>query len=194
MAFHTWLFNRIAYAYQWFFRSQVREYTRILNLHENDLDLPKGGKILDVGCGTGAFGAVFKQFGYEVIGVDIAKKMVKMGRKNHLECKEGDILNGLPFDAKEFDLVIMGNVLHGLDANSRVVIFRETSRLTKQKVLFHDYNTTRKWYISFIEWIERGDYFNFIQNLPMEFETNFDSVEVFNVSTTGAWYLCKKSV
>jgi SAM-dependent methyltransferase len=191
--FHTWLFNRIAYFYQFFYRKQVKEYAKILSLYEQELKLPKSAKILDVGCGTGAFGAAFKQRGYEVVGIDIAKKMVKKGRKNQLICEEGDILNGLSFDKDKFDLVIMGSVLHGVNADSRRIIFQETSRLTKQKVLFHDYHTTRKWYISFIEWIEHGDYFNFIKNLPTEFEDNFDSVKIFDVSTTSAWYLCRNS-
>jgi SAM-dependent methyltransferase len=193
MEYSTWLFNRIAFFFQWFYKIQVRDFTQLLDLFEYNLEIPEDAKILDVGCGTGAFGAAFKLRGYDVIGVDIAKSMVKQGRKNNLVCEEGDILHGLPYHANEFDLVIMGSVLHGVDADSRQVIFRETSRLTKQKILFHDYTSIRKWYISFIEWIEHGDYFNFVRNLPNEFENFFNKVQIFTKSDTSftAWYLCE---
>ncbi len=81
LRFHTWLFNIIAYFYQWFFKGQVNGYTENLEKYQHHLNIPKDGKILDIGCGTGAFGYAFKLKGYNVQGVDIAKKWLSAPRK-----------------------------------------------------------------------------------------------------------------
>lgn len=192
LRFHTWLFNIIAYFYQWFFKGQVNGYTENLEKYQHHLNIPKDGKILDIGCGTGAFGYAFKLKGYNVQGVDIAKKMVKRAKKkNKLTCEHGNILEGLRFPDNSFDLVIAGMVLHGLDKKKRQIFYKETSRLAKKYALFHDYSPDRKWHISIIEWIERGDYFNFIRSIPEEFENYFEEVKIFKVNSYTAWYLCK---
>ena len=41
-------------------------------------NLPKGGKILDVGCGSGRNTLTFKQLGFEVIAFDASKELVKL--------------------------------------------------------------------------------------------------------------------
>jgi SAM-dependent methyltransferase len=41
--------------------------------------------ILDLGCGTGKHAAQFAALGYEVAGVDISAKMIKIARHNHAD-------------------------------------------------------------------------------------------------------------
>ncbi|MHA2018506.1 MAG: class I SAM-dependent methyltransferase [Promethearchaeota archaeon] len=192
LRFHTWLFNFIAYFYRWFFKGQAKGYTESLEMYENYLEIPKRGKILDIGCGTGAFGYAFKIKGYDVQGIDIAKKMVKHSKRKELLCEHGNILEGLRFADNSFDLVIAGFVLHGLDREKREIFYKEAGRIAKKYVLFHDYSKNKKWNIAFIEWIERGDYFNFIKAVPEEFENNFERVQIFKINSHSAWYLCKK--
>ncbi len=194
LQYHTWLFNVIAYFYQWFFKGQAKGYSENLEKYGKHLNIPKGGKILDIGCGTGAFGYAFKlkDESYEVQGIDIAEKMVKRAKKkNKLVCEHGDILEGLRFPDNSFDLVIAGMVLHGLDSKKREIFYRETSRIAKEYVLFQDYSPDRNILISFIEWIERGDYFNFVRAIPKEFENNFKEVQIFKINSHTNWYLCK---
>ena len=74
---HGRLFNRIAYFYQLRTPMLIRKYRKHLENHEIRLKLPKEGKILDIGAGTGAFGYIFKELGYEVKVTDVAPRMIR---------------------------------------------------------------------------------------------------------------------
>jgi len=114
LRFHTWLFNFIAYYYRWFFKGQAKGYTKSLEKYEKNLVIPEGGKVLDIGCGTGAFGYAFKIRGYDVQGIDIAKKMVKHAKRKELLCEHGNILEGLRFTDNSFDLIVSNMVIQDL--------------------------------------------------------------------------------
>ncbi|WP_371805504.1 class I SAM-dependent methyltransferase [Candidatus Lokiarchaeum ossiferum] len=191
--FHNWLFDKIAYFYQWFFKKQVKSYEKILMRHIDQLNLKPNAKILDIGCGTGAFGTAFQNLGYDVVGIDVAPGMVKRALRNNLKCQQADVLQGLNFLSESFDLVIAAFVLHGLKEIYRKKIYDEASRLSKNQILFHDYSTTRKIHISIIEWLERGDYFNFIKQIPSEFNVHFNSVKITPIKSHLALYHCKKA-
>ena len=189
--FHFWLFDTIARVYQWFFNSQYRGYKQLLAKFGSQLDIPSESHVLDIGCGTGAFGKAFQDMGHEVLGIDVSKKMVKMAKRNQLPSSQANILDGLSFPNDSFDLVIAANVVHGLSQEDRFKIYRESARISK-KVLFHDYNSTRNLGVSLIEWIEGGDYFNFIKTVPEEFNTIFRDIQVINIGKGySSWYLCQ---
>lgn len=189
---HIRLFNRIALGYQWFFHSQMQTYRRFFKhaVFPPEFILPSHARILDVGCGTGAFGKIFQEEGYQVMGVDAAERMVKRANANDLPTQHANILEGLPFEDQSFDLLIAANVVHGFPQKTRHRIYQEMARLTKQHVLFHDYNPHRNIWVSIIEWIEHGDYFNFIKQIPHDFSTIFPLVKIVAQEGTSSWYLC----
>ena len=41
--------------------------------------VPRGGSILDVGCGSGRDGAIFRRLGYRVLGIDASPEMCIVG-------------------------------------------------------------------------------------------------------------------
>ena len=49
------------------------------------LDVKKGEKVLDLGCGPGFFSATFAKLGAKVIGVDVSKAMIDVAREHSLE-------------------------------------------------------------------------------------------------------------
>ena len=49
------------------------------------LSLTEGGKIIDIGCGTGNFSIKLAKKHYEVVGIDISKNMLDIARKK-VEC------------------------------------------------------------------------------------------------------------
>src|SRR5438093_11034646 len=43
--------------------------------------VPRGGRILDVGCGAGVFTALLSHYGYEVVGIDSDPDIVSLARE-----------------------------------------------------------------------------------------------------------------
>lgn len=187
---HKLLFNIIAPGYNWFFKSQTGNYTEILSKHIDKLEIPYRGKILDVGCGTGALTQVFTDRNFDVIGVDMANMMMRYGTKRGLDCRYGNIIDGLDFKDKSFDLIVFAFVAHGLDRDKRNKLFQEAIRLSRGKVLFHDYSSERSIMTNIIEYIEGGDYFNFIKTGLEEMQEVFSKVEVINIKKQTNWYIC----
>ncbi len=188
---HKLLFNIIAPGYNWFFESQTRNYTEVLAKNINKLELPDRGKVLDVGCGTGALTKAFSDRKFDVLGVDMAANMIRYGLRRGLECRYGNIIEGLKFKDKSFDLITFAFVAHGLDSLKRKELFLEAARLSRGKVLFHDYSPVRNILTDIIEFIEGGDYFNFIRTGLEEMKEIFKFVEVIKVNKHTNWYICK---
>jgi ubiquinone/menaquinone biosynthesis C-methylase UbiE len=190
---HAFIFNMIAPIYNRFFKGQVTNYSLILDKYEKMLDIPAGGRVLDIGCGTGAFISCFAERGYQTVGVDFSAAMLKAARKStrgkEIEFVQGDATQGLNFPSKSFDLVISSYVLHGLSSALRRRIYAEAGRLSRKRILFYDYNQTRRWFSDFVEWAEGGDYFGFVRYGEKEMRTIFNNVEQVDVGVQAALYL-----
>jgi ubiquinone/menaquinone biosynthesis C-methylase UbiE len=77
------------------------------------LEITRGLKVLDLGCGDGTTALPEARLGAEVFGVDIARNLVKAGNRRAKEqgltnCKfqEGDASNLLELKDNTFDLVV----------------------------------------------------------------------------------------
>ena len=188
------LFDTIAPIYGLFYHYQKRKYNEALDRAKNELDLSAYKKIIDVGCGTGALCSVLDQRGFSVTGVDPAQKMlgvaVKRQENTAIEFIQANALEGLPFEDKSFDVSIASYVAHGLKAYERRRLYAEMSRITKHLVIIYDYNENRSSLIDIIEWLEGGDYFNFIKQAKLELKDSFRDIRVIEVDLRAAWYIC----
>ena len=150
--------------------------------------------IIDVGCGTGALCSVLNQKGFLVTGVDSSQRMLKIGAKKPentgVEFVNANVLERFPFEGKSFDLSVASHVAHGLKRNERKIMYAEMSRITKHMVLIYDYNEKRSVMTNIVEWMEGGDYFNFIKKAKTEMKKSFREVHVINAGVRGAWYIC----
>ena len=63
------------------------------------------GRLLDLGCGTGAHSSGFVDQGWDVVGVDISADMLRIARERALEVVEADATE-LPFDDGTFDAAV----------------------------------------------------------------------------------------
>lgn len=195
------LFNLIAPVYALFYDMQRKRFAKIWERARKELDLQSYKTIIDIGCGTGALCSVLHEKGLTVTGVDPAEKMLKAARKKagntSIQFVEADVLQTLPYKDKEFDISIASYVAHGLQPEQRRLMYAEMSRITKGKVIIHDYNANRSILTSLIEWLEQGDYFHFIKVAEKEMaacldqmKSCFSDVTVINVDTRASWYIC----
>jgi SAM-dependent methyltransferase len=188
---HTRLFDRIAPIYKLFFRWQVRSYSSIIFRHRNLILAKPDETILDVGCGTGAFGAALTRFGYPVIGADLAGAMVRQGVRENLYCIHANALGGLPFRDSTFPTVTAAYMAHGLSSQLRMALYPELARVSQGQVIFHDWGQARNPLTDLVEWAEGGDYFNFIRQGLNEMRDHFSGVDVISVGTQQNWYICR---
>jgi len=94
-------------------------------------------QVLNVGCGIGV-GPVYiaKKYNCRVVGVDISEKMIEWSRRRareerveaEVEFRVADVLE-LPFEANQFDVVIVESVLIFVEDKPRAI--RECVRVTK---------------------------------------------------------------
>lgn len=60
-----------------------REQRSNLAERVHSLNLPKGSRVFDLGCGTGLFARVFAQLGLDYDGYDIDTRLISYARRLH---------------------------------------------------------------------------------------------------------------
>ncbi len=83
--------------------------------------------LMDVGCGTGSISKPLAEQ-VTVVGVDLARGVLKYARQNGLHPYHADALS-LPFEGGQFDCIISPEVLQLIDDTEQ--FFREMHRLLK---------------------------------------------------------------
>jgi SAM-dependent methyltransferase len=63
------------------------------------------GRLLDLGCGTGAQTAAFEDAGWDVTGVDASEDMLRRARERGMRAVHTDV-SSLPFEDGSFDAVV----------------------------------------------------------------------------------------
>lgn len=93
--------------------------------------IPKGAKLLDLGCGSGIVAKAFQDFFQaKVVGVDIKDQRIL-----YIPL---EIINGktLPFPEKSFDAVLISYVLHHSD--DPVALLKEAKRVGREIIIYED--------------------------------------------------------
>jgi len=111
---------------------------------------PKGGKILEVGCGTALLSLILADYGFETIASDVslevlnyAKEKTNIG-KNHLKFVKADILHlSNLFSNKYFDTVCSKGVMEHFSDEHIIKGLMEQRKISK-KVIFHIPNNRNK--------------------------------------------------
>ena len=187
------IFDFIAPIYAIFYKFQVKYYKKIILRVKKDLDIREYKSVLDIGCGTGALCYVLYTKGLKPVGVDASEKMVEIAKRKlrdtEIEIYKVNPNIAFPFKDNSFDIVISSYLAHGLKKNDRIKLYKEASRLAKEKIIFHDYNKNRALLTTLIEWLERGDYFNFIKVAEDEMKEYFKDVKIVNVDKRASWYI-----
>ena len=109
---------------------------------------------------------------------------------NKVKFINASIIDDIQFKDKSFDISISSYVAHGLNKQERKDMYLQMKRISKEYVIIFDYNDSRALLTDIVEFMEGGDYFNFIKNAKEEMEEIFDEVRVINVDIRSAWYVC----
>lgn len=188
------LFNLIAPIYGLFYNYQRRLFQNTISAAKSTIDISKFSSVLDVGCGTGALCSVLNDLGLKVTGVDPAYNMIEIARKkdknNEINFEVFNKDGKLPFADKSFDLVMSSYVLHGIKSDERILLYKEMMRISRNFVIIQDYNDERALLTNIIEYLEGGDYFNFIKFGKKEMESIFSKVDMITFGVRTAWYIC----
>jgi ubiquinone/menaquinone biosynthesis C-methylase UbiE len=87
-------------------------YRKLLNILKEKINLHSNPKILDLGCGSGAFTKYLLNLNGKIFGLDICHNLIRKAEfKGRINFITGDIEN-LPFRDGSFDIVFFSNVLH----------------------------------------------------------------------------------
>ncbi len=113
-------------------RFQINRY-----FHHLISQLPKGAKVLDVGCGTGEQILQLQPLGFQVSGVEPSAEMRKYAES---KLPAGTVLDasilGLPFPEGTFDFVYAIEVLRYLNNEDNLSGLREIRRVLKPGGIF----------------------------------------------------------
>lgn len=64
-------------------------------------------------------------------------------------------------------------------------------RVSKYAAVLFDYNERRSLITDIAEWLEGGDYFNFIGSVEDELQKQFGNLKIINTGKRSAMYICK---
>ena len=188
------VFERIAGIYALFFNRQRNTYSRIIRDRREILGPPEKTAVLDAGCGTSSGSGFIIFWGYRTSGRDRSLKMMKPALKQGLDCSRGDLKAGLDLPDKSFDLVMASFVAHGFRSEDRRLLYSETRRLARDRVIFHDYGGSLPgpltMIIEILELFTGGDFFGFRRNGQKEMKAVFSSVRVERINRHTCWYIC----
>jgi ubiquinone/menaquinone biosynthesis C-methylase UbiE len=113
------IFNKYAKIYDLLNKSKnyKKEINYFLKILKN-LNLKNFKNILDVGCGTGSHASYLKKKGFNISGVDISSKMLKIARKKNPKIKFKNINSKI---SKKFDICYsFFHVVSYLDTNKKL--------------------------------------------------------------------------
>ena len=166
------------------------ESTKVL---EKEIGI-KGKKVLDVGCGSGAWSANFLRMGAaQVQGVDFSTKMIKQAQKRHtrIQFQIGNAEDLHQFADNSFDIVTASFVLHGVKKDKRNKMLQEMKRVSNSHVVFHDFIGKTPLFIRFLEFMEQSDYKNFKLNFCEELKDQFTSAKKIATRFGSGVYIAK---
>ena len=188
---HIRLFNRISRFYGWFFKTQKKHYLNHV-IPKLPFEL-RGLSVIDIGAGTGALSSAMKEVNANVVMLDGSPKMLSIAEKKQADQKipyvVRDVLKDDLTDLGRFDMAISAYLAHGLNQDDRQILYQKMRQLSSRYIVFYEHRKSRNIFIKFIEWLERGDYFNYVKVAEEEITEYFKNLTVINVTKRSVLYI-----
>jgi ubiquinone/menaquinone biosynthesis C-methylase UbiE len=99
--------------------------------------IPKGGRVLELGCGAGDMTLVLASKGYKTYGIDISPTAIEWAKEKAKESslkadfRVGSVLDLSYFPDNYFDYILDGHCLHCIIGNDREKFLSEALRVLK---------------------------------------------------------------
>lgn len=111
-------------------------------------NLPPQAKILDIPCGSGIMGRIFRLFPNPVVAADISLEMMDLAREEYgfphfLGFVQADITR-TPFDPEDFACIVIMGLMHRLPAAIRRKVLAEVAALKPRYVII-SYSRDNSW-------------------------------------------------
>ncbi len=142
-------FDKIAQRYDKWYETKVGRYvdTTEKEIVFSLLKTSKG-KALDLGCGTGNYTLELKKRGFDVVGLDISKEMLRIAQKKIPEIAfiRGDAYK-LPFKNNTFDLVLSITMFEFIKNPEKII--KEIYRVLKPggEIIIGTMNAKSLWFL-----------------------------------------------
>lgn len=152
---HEWYnvrwFKRMAPVYDW-----VEFLVASIRTRAAEVNLPKGSKVLDMACGTGAQSIAFAKKGFSVVGVDLSPDMLARAKDKIRDEYDVNFICGdaskIDYPDSYFDLSSISFGLHDMPEEIGLAILREMKRITQQngKIIIVDWHTPKNMLSAFL--------------------------------------------
>jgi len=187
------IFNLIAPIYGHIDSGLQKSFAISADMLNENIEI-KGKKVLDVGCGTGAWlTSIAKHNPSECVGADFSDKMLKEAMAKHPDFRfEKARAEDLSiFQDNEFDIVTASYVLHGVTKAPRANMLKEMKRVAKELVVIHDFYGKTAPFVQFLEFMERSDYKHFKKHFGEEMNSCFSKAYMIDTETGTGLYIGK---
>lgn len=135
-------------------------YQELLETICDELDIKKGEKILEAGCGTGNLALKIKERGAEVVGLDNCREALEVCQKKDpdIEIVLADLTQKLPFPDNYFDKIASNNTLYTIPEEKQLETLKELKRVLKPGGKIVIANPKRGWkpLMIYIDGIEKN--------------------------------------
>lgn len=109
-------------------------YQELLDTVCEELDIKKGDRVLEAGCGTCNLALKIKEKGASVVGLDNSQVALNICREKDLDLEVvlADLTEELPFADNYFDKITCNNVLYTLPEEAHTSVLKEFKRVLKK--------------------------------------------------------------
>jgi ubiquinone/menaquinone biosynthesis C-methylase UbiE len=113
-------------------RGPLAGYEQSLQAAVETVTIVPGAAVLDIGIGTGVFGAALAARGGTVCGLDVSSEMLARCSELHpeFELRPGGFTSN-PWESSRFDVVVSSFAFHEVPPAERLQACRELARVTK---------------------------------------------------------------
>ncbi|MGA2987452.1 MAG: methyltransferase domain-containing protein [Terriglobia bacterium] len=127
----------------WNTPEQLGETVSLISKFFDRAEVPRSGRVLELGCGAGDLSLWLAGQGFEVFGVDISPTAINWAREKFSarrlsgNFRVASVLDLAEFDEGFFDIVLDGHCFHCIIGDDRRLFLSNVYRVLRPRGIFH---------------------------------------------------------